>query len=58
MSEGIWSESENSKEFDFGQVDQATDQAVEQSVLTRSRASRLRSSVIHEHNHFMGKKIC
>ena len=58
VSEGIWSKSENRKEFDFGQANQATEQAAEQSVLSRSRASRLRSSVIHEHNHFMGKKIC
>ena len=52
VSDGIWSEPGNSKEFHIGNGDEA----VEQAAAVDSRADRLRSSVIHEQKHFLGKR--
>ena len=52
VSDGIWSEPGNSKEFYIGNGDEAVEQAA-----VNSRADRLRSSVIHEQKHFLGERI-
>ena len=53
VSDGIWSEPGNSKEFYIGNGDEA----VEQAAAVNSRADRLRSSVIHEQKHFLGEIV-
>ena len=52
VSDGIWSEPGNSKEFYIGNGDETAEQAAG----VNSRADRLRSSVIHEQKHFLGEK--
>ena len=50
VSDGIWSDPGNSKEFYVGNGDEAVEQAA-----VNTRADRLRSSVIHEQKHFLGE---
>ena len=50
VSDGIWSDPGNSKEFDVANGDEAVEQAA-----VNTRADRLRSSVIHEQKHFLGE---
>ena len=50
ISDGIWSDPGNSKEFDVANGDEAVEQAA-----VNTRADRLRSSVIHEQKHFLGE---
>ena len=52
VSDGIWSEPGNSKEFYIGN----SEEAAEQAAGVNSRADRLRSSVIHEQKHFLGER--
>ena len=53
VSDGIWSETGNSKEFHFVMN---SDEAAKKAAVVNSRADRLRSSVIHEQKHFLGKR--
>ena len=51
VSDGIWSDPGNSKEFYV----ENGDEAVKQAAVVNTRADRLRSSVIHEQKHFLGE---